>query len=264
MGKFLLFDLLDIARRGTLSANALLRAGVMCACLALAERQYGLRPAAAVLLGLRLLAIAGSFPGTINHAFFDAALLLMIAFGGRSGGRGLHPLRVAQAGILAVFFHSGVQKLASGYYVDGELFALRLLYDDGDMGDRLRSLLEVFGRVMGLPAAPSHASSRPSGMSEVVVVLPGWVWSMLQALSTGTLVAEIGLSLMAFRRKLQSASVAGLLMLEAAILVLTGEISFGFTVVACLLAFFPRAARWTYPVAGTLLGVAAAMLKLSR
>lgn len=258
LGKFLLFDLLSLGKAAAPSTGNLLSACVAGACLALSETRHGLRFAAATVLLIKLLEIAASFPSTINHAFFDAALLFALACGPhRENGPGLHPLRVAQAGIMLVFFYSGMQKLVHGYYVNGQFLALRVLYHEGDLGRRLRWILSSTGRLLELPLPPTGAQSRPNGLVETTVGLPAWSRSVLCVISNGAWMAEMGLPILALRRALRRWAVRGLLALEAAILVLTGEISFGFTVVACLLSFFPRSARWSYPTSFAILSVAA-------
>ena len=74
-------------------------------------------------------------------------------------------------------------------------------------------------------------------------------------------IAETTLPIVALRAASRNGAVLGLLGLEAVILTLTGEVSFGFTVVACLLSFFPRAARRTYPAAFVVLVVSAVALR---
>ena len=100
------------------------------------------------------------------------------------------------------------------------------------------------------------------GMAEAPMSLPAWVWIGLRSLSIGTWMAEIGLPLLALRPTFRRGAVLSLVGLEAMILVFTGEVHFGFTVIACLLSFFPREARWSYPISMVLLSAVAAALKL--
>lgn len=244
LGKFLLLDLLGVVGGGDEQPTlAMLRLGVLGAGIALSETRRWARTGPFLILIIRLLGIASSFPYTINHAFFDAALLLLLALGEPDGDGGLHPLRVAQVGILTVFFYAGVQKLVHGYYVDGQLFTLRVLYDEGDMGRRLRWMLSMTAKLLDLPLPSPHARPRPSLLVDVEVLLPAWVRGTLCVVSNATWIAEMGLPIAALFRSSRTFAIAGLLGLEALILIVSGEISFGITVVGCLASFFPLTDR---------------------
>jgi len=220
----------------------------------LAERQRGAWVGPLLILLLKVAAIVFSAPYTINHAFFDAGLLLLLTTYSYDTTSAPHPLRVAQAGILIVFVQAGLQKLAAGYYTSGEFLAMRVLFDDGGMGARLRFLLGD-----SLAAKPW-----PSWLVTTDVSLPAWQWTALAIMSNGVWMAEMGLPIMAMRASWRSWAIAGLLLLESAIFVLSGEVSFGFTTMACLLAFSPRHSRRVYPGAFVVLAVCAVMLAWGR
>jgi hypothetical protein len=259
-GKFLLYGVLDLFKPGGAGSAAWLRTAILAGCVVLPEHPRGLRVSASVLLGFKIADIVSSFPFTINHAFFDGLLLLALASRrAEPAAGGPCAVRVAQAAMLLVFFYTGVQKVVHGYYWDGQFFALRLLYHEGDMGRRLRALFRAIGSLLALPPSPAHAAPRPHALAEVPANLPAWVWLGLRSLSVGTWMAEIGLPLLALRPTLRRGAVLALVGLEAAILVFTGEVHFGFTVVACLLCFFPREARWSYPISMLFLSAAAAL-----
>jgi hypothetical protein len=96
------------------------------------------------------------------------------------------------------------------------------------------------------------------------VALPAWQWTALAIMSNGVWIAEMGLPIMATRASWRSWAIVGLLLLESTIFVLSGEVSFGFTTMACLLAFFPRRGRWVYPGAFVALAVCVVMLEWGR
>jgi hypothetical protein len=260
LGKFLFLDLLSLAESDRVAMSSLVRIGAVAAGLALTETRRGAVVGVCVILAIKLLELASAFPYTINHAYFDVALLLLLALGVPSQGGGLHPLRAAQAGILAVFFGAGIQKLMHGYYIDGQLLALRALYDEGGMGLRLRLLLSFVSDLLHLSSPPARALPTPSFITEAPVTLPGWVWSALCVISNGTWIAEVALPIAALSSATRSWVVLGLIGLEGVILILSGEVSFGFTVVACLLSFFPRQARWMHPLGFLVLGIFAVLL----
>ncbi|HLM74808.1 MAG TPA: hypothetical protein VK459_19000 [Polyangiaceae bacterium] len=260
LGKLLFLDLVSLADSGRFAELALVRVGAVGAGLALTETRRGALIGASLILVIKLIELASAFPYTINHAYFDVALLLLLALGAPPQGGGLHPLRAAQAGIVAVFFGAGIQKLMHGYYIDGQLLALRALYDEGGMGIRLRRLLSLVSDLLHLPSPPARALPKPSFITEAPVTLPGWVWSALCVISNGTWIAEVGLPMAALSSAKRRWTVFGLIGLEGVILILSGEVSFGFTVVACLLSFFPRQARWTHPLGFLVLGISAVLL----
>jgi hypothetical protein len=260
LGKFLFLDLLSLADSGRFAALALVRVGAIGAGLALTETRRGGLIGASLILVLKLIELVSAFPYTINHAYFDVALLLLLALGAPPQGSGLHPLRAAQAGIVAVFFGAGIQKLMHSYFIDGQLLALRALYDEGGMGIRLRRLLSLVSDLLHLPSPPARALPKPSFITEASVTLPGWVWSTLCVISNGTWIAEVGLPMAALSSAKRRWAVLGLIGLEGVILILSGEVSFGFTVVACLLSFFPHQTRWTHPLGFLVLGISAVLL----
>lgn len=254
LGKFVFLEWLSYLDAREHNVIALVQPILVSVGALLAERQRVAWVGPLLVLLLKVAAIVFSAPYTINHAFFDAGLLLLLTTYSYDTTSAPHPLRIAQAGILIVFVQAGLQKLAAGYYANGEFLAMRVLFDDGGMGGRLRFLL---GDSLG-------ARPWPSWLVMTDVSLPAWQWTALTILSNGVWIAEMGLPIMALRTSWRSRAIAGLLLLESAIFVLSGEVSFGFTTMACLLAFFPRHARWAYPRAFVVLAVCAAMLEWGR
>lgn len=149
-------------------------------------------------------------------------------------------MRIAQAGILIVFFQAGVQKLVHGYYIDGQLLALRVLYDEGEMGRRLRGVLSYAAQLLDiLPLPPAQALSRPSFIAEADVSLPDWVRAVLCMASNTTWMSEMGLPILVFNKALRARAIYSLLALEAVILFFSGEVSFGLTVLLCVVSMLP-------------------------
>ncbi len=254
LGKFVFLEWLSYLDTRERNAIALVQPILVSVGALFAERQHGAWVGPLLVLLLKVAAIVFSAPYTINHAFFDAGLLLLLTTYSYDTTSAPHPLRVAQAGILIVFVQAGLQKLAAGYYANGEFLAMRVLFDDGGMGARLRFLLGD-----SLTAQPW-----PSWLVTTDVSLPAWQWTALAIMSNGVWIAEMGLPIMALRTSWRSWAIVGLLLLELAIFMLSGEVSFGFTTMACLLAFFPRHARWAYPGAFVVLAVCAVILEWGR
>jgi uncharacterized membrane protein YidH (DUF202 family) len=250
LGKFVFLEWLSYVGAREHNVIPLVQPILVSVGALLAERQRGAWVGLLLVLLLKVAAIVFSAPYTINHAFFDAGLLLLLTTYSYDTTSAPSPLRIAQAGILIVFVQAGFQKLVAGYYTRGEFLAMRVLFDDGGMGARLRLL---FGD--SLTARPW-----PSWLVPTDISLPAWQWTALAILSNGVWIAEMGLPLMAMRASWRSRAIVGLLLLESAIFVLSGEVSFGFTTMACLLAFFPRHARWVYPGAFVVMAVCAVML----
>ncbi len=251
LGKFVLLEWLSYLDAREHSIIALVQPILVSVGALLAERRRSAWMGLLLVLLIKGAAIVFSAPYTINHAFFDAGLLLLLTTYSYDTTSAPHPLRIAQAGILIVFVQAGLQKLVAGYYTSGEFLAMGVLFDDGGMGARLRFLLGD-----SLAARPW-----PSWLVTTDVSLPSWQWTALAIMSNGVWIAEIGLPIMAIRATWRSWAIVGLLLLELTIFALSGEVSFGFTTMACLLAFFPRQARWVYPGAFVVLVACAVMLE---
>jgi hypothetical protein len=247
LGKILLVECYDLAMVREVSFRELAPVLLVGAGFLLSELQRWSRLGFVLAFVVEAARLIGSFPYTINHAFFEAALLLVFALWDPSSPRAAHPLRVAQAGILVVFFQAGIQKLANGQYVDGQFLGLTTLFENGGMGSRMRAFLGLMARVGGLDPLPPLPLPQPSWIQGASVHLPGWTWNALRVMSNGVWIAELGLPALAIHRSSRRWAVLGLLVLEGSILTLSGEVSFGLTTIACLLTFFPQAARWTYP-----------------
>lgn len=254
LGKFVFLEWLSYVSAREHNAIALVTPILVSVGALLAERQRGAWVGPLLVLLLKVAAIVLSAPYTINHAFFDAGLLLLLTTYSYDTTSAPHPLRIAQAGILIVFVQAGLQKLAAGYYTSGEFLAMRVLFDNGGMGARLRFF---FGD--SLTAKPW-----PSWFVTTDVSLPTRQWTALAIMSNCVWIAEIWLPMMVLRASWRSCAIAGLLLLESAIFVLSGEVSFGFTTMACLLAFFPRHVRLVYPGAFVALAVCAVILEWGR
>lgn len=254
LAKFVFLEWLSYLDAREHSVIALVQPILVSVGALLAERQHGAWVGPLLVLLLKVATIVLSAPYTINHAFFDAGLLLLLTTYSYGTTSAPHPLRIAQAGILIVFVQAGLQKLAAGYYTNGEFLAMRVLFDDGSMGARLRFLLGD-----SLTATPW-----PSWLVKTDVSLPARQWTALAIMSNGVWMAELALPMMALRTSWRSRAITGLLLLESAIFVLSGEVSFGFTTMACLLAFFPRHARRVYPGAFVVLAVCGVMLEWGR
>jgi len=261
LGKFFFLDTFSLLRDREPSRVALIQTALVGAGVLLAETRRGARIGPLLIFVLKVASIVLSFPYTINHAFFDAALLLMLALYPEGGAVTAHPLRVAQAGILIIFFQAGLQKLANGYYTHGQFLALRAAFDDGDMGTWLRGLLGIIARIGHLEPLPAGPLPRPSSLMEVSVPLPRWALHVLSALSNVVWIAEMTLPLVALGQRRRAQAVGALLALESGILLMSGETSFGFTTTACLLVFFPPGARWRFPLAFAVVAACTAALK---
>lgn len=223
-------------------------------------------------LGVLLLMIAAvhkvlwSFPYTLNHAFFELLLLaehLAWRWSDSPEGASHDPSRFAKLGILSVFFYAGLQKLVHGYYLDGQFLALKVLYGHDGMSVGLRALLSAMHKVMDLPM-PQLPTSTPSWLSGAAASLPQWMIASMTGLSITVVLLEIVCPIAALVPRLRRSAILGLLGLEACIAIASRELSFAFTTTACLLAFFPEAGRWSYPVAFAALSLLTVGLMLAR
>jgi len=214
------------------------------ACAAIVFR-VARRPAFLALAAAHAVLVWSEFPATGNHAYLELALALLAAF--------LSPddeaeaqlyLRALRWTTLIVLFASGVQKLAQGYYVNGEYLAFSL------GSPSYRAVLgflvspDELARFAALRGEVGDGPYRPAS------------WPLLAA-SNAIWLAEITLaSALVWRRTRAVAMIAAALLLvviEAA----AREVFFGLVFASLLLTFargdVQRPARWV---------VAAALLAL--
>ncbi|MEX1366637.1 MAG: hypothetical protein AB1Z98_26160 [Nannocystaceae bacterium] len=199
----------------------------------------------AALLCAFALRVVLTFPHTLNHAWFEllVALVLWRAATRPDPGTTAHAHRVLVLALLSVFFYSGVQKIAHGQFTTGEYLLRALVLESGGMTDALRGLLAPWG-----PLPSGHANElllRPVELHVAPALVVG-----LRLLSIGTIVAEIGLPV------LVALGVKGsrwaLLAAQIGIGLVSSEIDFALTATGMVLLLWgqPPRAAWIVAFAG--------------
>ena len=139
-----------------------------------------------------------SLPMTSNHAFVETLLLALVLVQSSSPHADLRhrALRAAElreavlfviAGAYAI---AGLQKLAQGYWHDGEFLALELVYGTGGLAHSMQTTFDAIATALGLE--PVLADSR--GLDVLAarpLPLPRWAATMVLALSWSFLALEI-------------------------------------------------------------------------
>lgn len=198
------------------------------------------RPAFALLAATHAAVIAAEFPATGNHAYLELYALLLLAL--------LRPADPAEGRVLRrslcwlvclVLFASGLQKIAHGYYFQGQYLAYSLWIES------FRPVLAPLFRpdeYARLTAFPADLGSGPFLVTSPAVL----------AVSNLVYATELLLPVLLLWPPTRTLGVAGTLAMLAGIEVAAREVFFGLVFANGVLLFLPRAAP-----AGVVLAVAA-------
>lgn len=207
------------------------------------------RPGFALLAAGHLVLLWSEFPSSGNHAYLELYVcLLAVLLRHDDPEEGLLELRALRWLAVIVLFFSGVQKLAHGYWVNGEY----LVFSLGS---------ETYRALLGW-TLPADELARVARLRGEVGDGPYRVASVpLLVLANGTWLAEIGLAPALVWRRTRPLALPLALLLLAAIELVAREVFFGLAF-ASLIGLFARgdrqsAARW-------LVAAALALLALSR
>lgn len=199
----------------------------------------------AALLGAFTLRVALTFPHTLNHAWFEllVALVLWRAAARPDPRTTAQAHRVLVLALLSVFVYSGIQKIAHGQFVTGEYLLRAIVFESGGMTDTLRGLLAPWGP---LPSgSATELLLRPVELHVAPALLVG-----LPVLSIGIIAAEIGLPV------LVALGVTGsrwaLLAAQIGIGLVSSEVDFALTATGMVLLLWsqPPRAAWLVAFAG--------------
>jgi len=223
------------------------------------------------LLAYELWNIARTFPFTLNHHFFETAVVLImvifpairpaamclvdvVAAGAPDGSRPppvieARPVRLIQLAIVLVWVYAGIQKLVHQRYWNGELLALYALYSGGRFEGVTQWLVSLMTRVAGVEAVELPLTW-PTSLTPQPLGVPAWLCAWFIWLGRATVLLELALPLGMAVRRTRRVAVIGLVLLQLLIALLTGEISFGLSGLVCAVLF------WSYvPVLYALVAV---------
>ncbi len=213
----------------------------------------------AICFAVRLVESWQQFPYTGNHPLLETATLGILLLwpprvvsgptgSGSAGQVDGTACRFLMFAILSVYFWSGIQKLFHGYYGNGEFFALFLFVSEGSRISEF--FLAVFAGMASWFGEPAPGLlSEPDWLRPATFVYPGWAIGFLIAQCWLTLVTEIVFPWLVVVRRTRELGLLLLLPTATVIAVVSGETGFALTNAACLLLFFPKQARWSYPLA---------------
>lgn len=203
------------------------------------------------LLVRHVLLVTTTFPYTLNHHFLEAWFLLhLVLLPSSSAGapalRHVSAVHMIRLTVLSVWFFAGVQKAVSGYYLNGEFFAIEMFLSRGRLGEGLRWLASVVddGKMQ---VGSGIRMDRYAGDFECWPIdLPHTVTAILLILSWFILLCELLLPALVVRRTTRVAAASTLVALSVLSTAATGEMSFGFSSVGALLLWLPNQALWTF------------------
>ncbi len=199
---------------------------------------------------LALLNVAvGMWPSTLNHSFLELMIVATLVgfWPQRQGDDTVDGLavRVIWCVTLSVWLWGGVHKLAHGYYLNGEFFALAAAFDHSILAEHLRWLVNGSRWLQGVePLAVSVATPVQIPMS--MPLLAG-DWLVLKTLARLLVLAEVLLPLCVLTNRFKRAGLIGLVGMQLLIAIGSGEYDFAITGTAVLLLALPKLARYGYP-----------------
>lgn len=211
-------------------------------------------PGILTLFLYRLWQVILIFPYTLNHAFYECVALLILMMFPAPAPRsqsllpvsGLAP-HLLQATIVLVWFYAGLQKVVHGYYLNGEMMAMYGMFAGGKMTP---FFMEVIHRIEWLSSASSGnlPLACPESVDQVVFEIPIWVKAVFISVSWVIVISELLFPPLTLLRRMRKMAIAAMIALQVIIGICTLELSFSLTSIACLLLFFPAAARRNFVI----------------
>jgi hypothetical protein len=206
------------------------------------------RPGFAALAAGHLVLLWSEFPSSGNHAYLELYVCLLAVLLRRDDpDEARLELRALRWLAVIVLFASGLQKVAHGYWVNGEYLAFSL-------GS------ETYRALLGW-TLPADELARIARLRGEVGDGPYRVASVpLLLLANGTWIAELGLAPALVWRRTRPLAVVGALLLLAGIEVVAREVFFGLVFASLILLFAwgdrQSTARWLVAVSLVLLALA--------
>ena len=143
--------------------------------------------------------------------------------------------------------------MVHGYFLNGELMAMYMYFDQTRLAATLRSVSEVELFQLQTKLGPLGFEKSPLGvtpMVRLICVSFGWIVT----------VVEIVLPVLAVFRRTQCFSVLAMIVMMLFIWFFSGVASFAFTSLACFLLFFPATAKRNFTILGLILALYTASL----
>lgn len=208
------------------------------------------REALVALAATHAAVMAYEFPASGNHAYLELLFLGLLAFVNTADPeqRRLF-LRAGRWIACVVLFASGIQKLALGYYLDGQFLAYQLG--------------TATYRVVLDPLLPAGESARLAALDGQPGAGPYLVSSPLfLAVSRAVVLAEIALPVLLVVRRTRLVALATAVVLLFAIEAAAREVFFGLVMVNALLLFAPPTAHRAFVPGAAVLLTALVLVRL--
>ncbi len=193
--------------------------------------------------------VTQTFPFTLNHHFFETAVLVITvvspAAHSRDPARQADPdfidaraVRLIQLAVITVWAYAAVQKIVHERYWNGELMGIYGLYEGGRFIGVTEWFAALASRVTGAEAA-ALPLTWPASLAPQPVAVPAWLCTVFIWLGRGTIVLELTIAIGLLFQRTRTAAVTGLMAFQAVIALVTREISFGVAGQVSALLFLP-------------------------
>jgi hypothetical protein len=201
------------------------------------------------MLAYEVWNVTQTFPFTLNHHFFETAVLLIMVVSPAEHSRGpadeaglvyidARAVRLIQLAVISVWAYAAIQKIVHEQYWNGELFGLYGLYEGG----RFVSVTERFASLVSHVAGAEVAAlplTWSASLAPQPVAAPAWLCASFVWLGRSTIVLELTIALGLLFHRTRTAAVTGLMAFQTVIALITGEISFGLAGQVSAVLFLP-------------------------
>ncbi|MCA9651630.1 MAG: hypothetical protein H6712_06750 [Myxococcales bacterium] len=214
---------------------------VMVALAVLTSTRRGARVGVAILLAYQLALAVARFPLTANSSYLTVlvlGVLLLLSSSSRTPRRvvlerGEELRRTVLFVLMVIYAMAGVQKLAQGYWHDGEFIVLTLLADLSFFAESMRHLLELGALLLG-SAGPLVSTSGPWSLGATPLLVPDWLPAVAMGLSLSFVLAELLVPLAVLWPRTRARALAPLVVVQVGIGLSSWEIEFMSLALGCV------------------------------
>ena len=208
------------------------------------------------------------FPETGNHKYLESYLLVLLLIcpsrpldsphassqspSSMTDGTFCH---LTQVLALSVYFYAGIQKALGGRWLSGEYLTQRLLAPvdvasanpvNHGLPVFLRRSVDLISQQLNLPSINYPALETASSLDNLPLILPIWATSFLLVVSWLTVFVEILCPSLIFFRCTRRLAIPACILMAIMLGVIANETEFMFTMLGCLLLFYPNHAVRNY------------------
>ena len=241
--------------------------GAMITCVFLSIH-WRLAPVAILAaLILQLYFVQNTFPETGNHKYIEFYVLILLLIcpsrpmePPHSSSQSIQPTKLMADGTLchlirllsiSVYFYAGIQKLIGGRWLSGEYLTQTILVSNPTnpgLSTFLRETVDLSSTTFNLPSINFSSLEITNSLDHLPLTLPAWVTSFLLVLSWTTVFGEIVCAALIFSRRTRNAAIPICIVMAITLGIITYETEFMFTMLGCLLLFYPNHAVRNYSI----------------